>query len=128
LRRRDLQLDQLLVGAVKNGTATLSYCDELARIPIYAQAPISRCSEILLQNRIHTGHFRNESLTQAARFLFFGGSTERSAFDESPGHPGRSEAEIRDDQRISRQVSEPAQHGAQAPSPPVPLGRTTRSA
>jgi hypothetical protein len=50
LQRRDLELEQLSVGAVKNWTATLSYCDELARVPIYAQAPISRCSEILLQN------------------------------------------------------------------------------
>jgi hypothetical protein len=87
-----------LVGAVKNGTATLSYCDELARIPIYAQAPISRCSEILLQNRIRTRHFRNESLTQAARFLFL------------------------------KRSRESVRRSAQAPSPPVPLGRTTRSA
>src|SRR6478752_6031365 len=63
-------LKRLSVGAVKNGTATLSYCDELARIPIYAQAPISHRGEILLQNRIRTRHFRHESTTPAARFLF----------------------------------------------------------
>jgi hypothetical protein len=71
------------VGAVKNGTATLSYYDELARIPIYAQAPISRRNEILLQNEIDTGHFRQESPTPAARFLFLGSSnTQRGSGGE----------------------------------------------
>jgi hypothetical protein len=63
---------RLSVNAVKNGTATLSYREEFARIPILAQAPIWRCGEILLQYRGSPRHIRHESRTQAARFLFSG--------------------------------------------------------
>ncbi|SIQ60312.1 hypothetical protein SAMN05880592_104101 [Bosea sp. TND4EK4] len=72
LRRRDRNLGGYSVGAMKNGTATLSYRDEFARIPIWAQAPISAENEILLRYDDSHGHFRKETPTQAARFLFCG--------------------------------------------------------
>jgi hypothetical protein len=41
----------------ENGTASLSYCLDLARIPIWAQAPILRRGDILLRPPSLSGHF-----------------------------------------------------------------------
>jgi hypothetical protein len=59
------------VVAVKNGTATLSYRDEFARILMSAQEPISQRNDILLRYGKMLGHIRHESRSQAARFLFW---------------------------------------------------------
>lgn len=76
------------VGAVKNGTATLSYCNEVARILISAQEPISRRGDILLRYRGTAGHNRHESRSRTARFLFWAALQHAGVLP--PGIPRRA--------------------------------------
>lgn len=74
----------------ENGTATLSYCDELARILISAQEPISRRSDILLRYAGRAGHFRHECSLGVARFLFWaaqGPTTRTRRYASAPARP-----------------------------------------
>jgi hypothetical protein len=55
----------LATGAVKNGTATLSYCDEFARIPIWAQEAILPIFGMKLRSRAVLRHFTHRAAGRA---------------------------------------------------------------
>ncbi|WP_126115076.1 MULTISPECIES: hypothetical protein [unclassified Bosea (in: a-proteobacteria)] len=53
----------------ENGTVSLSYCLDLARIPIWAQAPILRCNDILLLSLFGSRHFHITAAGKPSRKL-----------------------------------------------------------
>jgi hypothetical protein len=63
--KRPTQAWSLATGAVKNGTATLSYCDEFARIPIWAQEAISAIFGMKLRSSILLRHFTHRAAGHA---------------------------------------------------------------
>jgi len=54
---------------LENGTVSLSYCLDLARIPIWAQASILQCSDILLLSVDGSRHFRITAAGKPSRKL-----------------------------------------------------------